>query len=300
MSSPIVAIVNPAAGNGACGRKAPAALERLQAAGVRIDARWTSGPGEASRLAAEAWQQGARHLVAVGGDGTSYEVLNGALPLSLADGERLRLGMLPLGTGNSFLRDFSDRGEAHAVEALTSGTSRACDVIRLEHADGTLYFINLLSIGFVADVATLANQRFKKLGNGGYAAAVVASLTGLAPQTYRMRIDEDRWWTQSALFVSFCNSRYTGGTMCMAPYAKTDDGLLDVVVVGAMGRLELLAAFPRIFSGTHVHMPQVVSSQAKAVELDCAGPLSLMIDGEVIDAQPRKLELLPKAIEVSA
>ena len=88
--------------------------------------------------------------------------------------------------------------------------------------------------------------------------------------------------------------------MCMAPYAKTDDGLLDVVVVGAMGRLELLAAFPRIFSGTHVHMPQVITSQARTVELECETPLSLMIDGEVIEGQPRRLELLPNAIEVSA
>jgi YegS/Rv2252/BmrU family lipid kinase len=296
-----LAIVNPAAGGGRCGELAPSALDRLRRAGMALEVAHTAAAGDARRIAREAYARGVRGFIAAGGDGTSYELLNGLLPdaLGAASGDRPCMGFLPLGTGNSFLRDFGATGAESAIAALCAVRRRACDVLRLTHDEGQLYFINLLSLGFVADVCAVANRRFKRFGAAGYGLAVVAETAGLHPQRVRMRVDGGAQWEQDATFVSFCNSRFTGGTMMMAPFADTADGLMDVIVAGAMGRLALLAAFPRIFAGTHVHLPSVSCSRAARVEFDAHEPIDLMIDGEVERHRPSSLEVLAGAIDVS-
>jgi YegS/Rv2252/BmrU family lipid kinase len=294
-----LAIVNPAAGAGKCGTQAGAVLERLRAAGLRIEEVRTERAGHATEIARAAFARGVRKLIAVGGDGTSYEILNGVLPEALeASGERPVLGFLPLGTGNSFLRDFTSRGVEGAIEALLRGGRRPCDVVRLEHDDGARYFMNLMSAGFVADVATTTNRRFKGLGPAGYVVSVVLETASLEAKQWRLRPDGGRAWDPFAVFISFNNSRYTGGNMMMAPYADTADGKLDIVVAGPMSRGRLITAFPRIFRGTHVHMPELSCTQVRDVELDVPGAVDLMIDGEVERYRPKRLTALPHAIDV--
>ncbi len=135
MTARFLAIVNPAAGGGRCGRLANAALERVRTAGIDLDVALTNRAGEATELARSAYQQGVRQFLAVGGDGTAFEIVNGLFPEALSNG-RPSLGFLPLGTGNSFLKDFTARGVEHAIEALKNGSRRACDVIRLRHSRG--------------------------------------------------------------------------------------------------------------------------------------------------------------------
>jgi diacylglycerol kinase family enzyme len=135
VTSRFLAIVNPAAGGGRCGRLADSALERVRRAGIELDVVLTSRSGEAVELVRSAYQRGVRHFLAVGGDGTAFEIVNGLFPEALADG-RPALGFLPLGTGNSFLKDFTERGVEHTIEALNNGSRRACDVIRLRHSGG--------------------------------------------------------------------------------------------------------------------------------------------------------------------
>lgn len=297
----MLAIVNPAAGGGRCNALADGALQRLRAAGLEIEVERTERPGQASDLVARAYAKGERDFVAAGGDGTSFEVLNGLMGAhanAAGSAGRPRLGFLPLGTGNSFLRDFTDRGVDYALEALLDGRRRPCDVVRLTHDGGATYFMNLMSIGFVADVGAEANRRFKRFGDAGYALAVASRLAGLQPMVVRMRLDGDRWIEQATTFVSLNNSRFTGGKMMMAPYADTGDGLLDVVVAQPLSRLQLLAAFPRIFSGTHVHLRSVTSARARVVEFDLPGPTDLMIDGEVVRHSPQRVEVLSGLLDV--
>jgi YegS/Rv2252/BmrU family lipid kinase len=296
-----LAIVNPAAGGGRCAELAPAALDRLRSSGLTLEEERTAAPGDARRIARAAYARGVRAFIAVGGDGTSYEIVNGLLPEALgAEGAgRPCLGFLPLGTGNSFLRDFGASGAEAAISALCASRRRPCDVVRLSHDTGELFFINLLSLGFVADVCTVANRRFKRLGAAGYGLAVVLQTAALRPRRVRMRVDGGALWEQDTTFVSFCNSRYTGGTMMMAPFADTADGVVDVIVAGAMGRAALLTAFPRIFAGTHVHLANLSCSRARRVEFEGDQPLDLMIDGEVERHRPTALEVVPQAIDVS-
>jgi diacylglycerol kinase (ATP) len=293
-----LAVINPAAGGGRCGKRFPAALERLRAAGITIDTVETSAPGQAIELVRSAWAEGRRRFIAVGGDGTGYEIVNGLFPAAAEPGERPVLGFLPLGTGNSFLRDFTETGAEHTIEALAKGERRSCDVIRLVHADGVLHYINLLSIGFVADVNGLRARRFKRWGEFGYVLAVITAVASLRARGYPMRVDGGELDEGAQVFASFNNSKFTGGKMMMAPHADTSDGKIAVIRVGAMGRASLLATFPKIFKGTHVEHAAVTTCQAARVELQLTEAIDVMVDGEALQVVPHVLDVLPGALDV--
>jgi diacylglycerol kinase (ATP) len=299
-----LAVLNPAAGGGACGKRAPAALERLRAAGLEIEVVPTRARGEGEQIARAAYAAGQRDFIAIGGDGTGYELINGLFgahtPADRPAEDIPRLGLLPLGTGNSFLRDFSDRGAEYAIDSLIAGRTRACDVIRLTHAGGVLHFINIFSIGFVSDVCALRNERFATFGEFGYVLGVITKTAALHTYTFPMRVDggpEDR---APITFLSVNNSRFTGGKMEMAPAASTSDGLLDIIRVGELGRLSLLKTFPKIFKGTHIHHPAVRATQARAIDFDIPDVIDVMLDGEMLKLQPRRLEVLPAALVIRA
>ncbi|HXR09184.1 MAG TPA: acylglycerol kinase family protein, partial [Candidatus Acidoferrales bacterium] len=146
MNEAYFTIVNPAAGGGRCGKLATRALDRLRGAGLRLEVRETRAPGEATVQACGAYADGFRKFIAVGGDGTSFEIVNGLFPDAATMG-RASLGFLPVGTGNSFLRDFVENGTDLAefgIKAILDRRTRPCDVIRLDHAGGSIYYINTL------------------------------------------------------------------------------------------------------------------------------------------------------------
>lgn len=294
-----LAIVNPAAGGGRCGKQYEAVLDRLREAGLTVDVATTNGPGHASALVRAAFEAGQRQFIAVGGDGTSYEVVNGLFPAAEhAPGDRPVLAFLPLGTGNSFLRDFSDRGAEHSLAAILDHAERPCDVIRLRHRGGVLHYINLLSIGFVADVNGRRARRFSGWGELGYVAAVVREVAGLRSRPFPLAIDDEPHDRDPIVFASFNNSRFTGGKMMMAPEADTADGLIDYIRVGPLSRFELLRTFPRIFAGTHVHNAAVTSAKVQRVRFDLDAPIDVMVDGEAVQVTPVELDVLPAALRV--
>lgn len=178
MKQQFFAIVNPAAAGGRCGKLADPTLGLVRQVGIELEVARTSGPGDASALARQAYQKGFRNFLSVGGDGTSFEILNGLFPEALS-GDRVSLGFLPLGTGNSFLKDFTSKGVEYTLGALETQSRRACDIIRLRHLGGDIYFLNLLSLGFPAEVGALTNRRFKRLGELGYILGVFTRVVNL-------------------------------------------------------------------------------------------------------------------------
>jgi len=294
----MLAVVNPRAGGGRCGRRVDEALDRLRASGLEIEVARTEKPGHATELARAAWDRGFREFIAVGGDGTAHEIVNGVLP----GGEgRPVLGFLPLGTGNSFLRDFSSEGVDHAVACLKEGRTRPCDALRLEHADGVVYSINLVCLGFPADVAAVTNRRFKRLGAAGYVLGVLACLARLPRRTFPMRPDGAAEPERTpCLFHTFSNSKYTGGRMMIAPRAETGDGLIEHVRMGPIGRLSLLRNLPRLFDGSYVEHPQAGRRSVRRVEFELEEPVDVMIDGEVRRLSVASLEVLPHRLDVLA
>jgi diacylglycerol kinase (ATP) len=308
-----LAIVNPAAGGGKSWKMLGPALERLRAGGVAVDVAETQAAGDATRIAREAYAGGRRRFIAVGGDGTSYEVVNGLFPEAgggsdagkAGEGARptLRptLGFLPLGTGNSFLRDFSDRGVEYAIESLIAERSRLCDVLRLRHCGGVIHYINLLSVGFPADVATLRARRFSRQGELGYFISIFLGLARLQRRPFPVRVDEEAEFDRRrCLFLTFNNSKFTGGTMMIAPTAEIDSGFIEYVRWGAIGRLGLIRNLPGLYDGTHIEHPLAERKAVHRVEFDLDAPVDVMVDGEVLTLHCEELDVLRGALDVVA
>jgi diacylglycerol kinase (ATP) len=289
-------IVNPAAGGGRCGKLAPRALDRLRAAGLTLEVRQTRAIGEATVIAHDAYAAGHRNFIAVGGDGTGFEIVNGLFPAALTQG-RAALGFLPLGTGNSFLRDFTDRGADYAIEAILAHRRRPCDVIQLNHDGESLFYINTLNMGFAADVATLTNRRLKFMGEFGYLVGVLVSLARLRRRPFPLSAGGERD-DRRCLFVAFSNSKYTGGKMMIAPDAAVNSGSIEYVHWGPIGRLGLIRNLPKLFDGTHMKHKLASRRTASRIEFDLKEPVDVVVDGEVLTLHVESLETLPGALEV--
>ena len=298
MASATLAIVNPAAGFGKAAKLLGPTMERLRAAGVEFDVAETKHAGHATEIVRDAYKQGYRRFIAVGGDGTSFETVNGLFPEAYQDGEKPTLGFLPLGTGNSFLRDFTKNGADYALQAIIENRSRPCDVIRLKHKHGEIFYINILSLGFVADVATLANRRFKRLGAASYGLAVVMQLLNFQKRVFPLTIDGQQITNSpSTALLIFNNSKYTGGNMMLAPNADTADGQIEIVRWSA-DRFDFIRNFPKCYDGSHIHHPLIWQGRARHIELNFDEPTDIMIDGEVMTVQMESLEVLPSALNV--
>ena len=298
LTSRYLAIVNPAAGGGKTRNLLGPTLDKLKSAGIEVDIRETSSSGHAANIARDAWREGYRKFISVGGDGTSYEIVNGLFPLNQND-EKPTLAFLPLGTGNSFLRDFSDRGVDYAMESLLAGRSRSCDVLRLTHKEGVLYYINILSIGFSADVATLRARRFSHWGELGYQIAIFLTLARFSRRPFPLKADKDQSIdSRRCLFLTFNNTKFTGGTMMIAPTADSNDGLIEFVRWGPIGRVGLIRNLPGLYDGTHIQHPLAEVRKVRRVDFQLDAPVDVMIDGEVVTLHCQTLDVLPGALNV--
>ena len=292
------AIVNPAAGGGKSATLAGATLARLRENGIKVDVIASSAPGHAGELAREAYAQGYRNFLAVGGDGTAHEIINGIFSRN-ANPDRISLGFLPVGTGNSFLRDFTEKGAAVSLNALLANRKRPVDLVRLSHATGEVYSLNILSVGFTADVGAITNRVFKPFGHLGYLLGVIVRVIQLKRRAFTLRCDDETVWDdRRSLFLAFSNSKYTGGTMLIAPEADPSDGLIEFVRWGPIGRLGLLRMLPRLYDGTHMQHPLASRKSVRHVEFNIPLPTDVMIDGEILSLKCKELDIVPSALDV--
>ena len=295
-----LAIVNPAAGGGRSIKLLGPALDRLKAGGVQVEVAATASAGQATELARSAYRRGVCNFIAVGGDGTSYEVINGLFPEALAK-ERPTLAFLPVGTGNSFLRDFSDRGVEYAIESILAQRVRPCDVMRLRHRAGVIHYINLLSMGFSADVATLRARRFSSWGELGYVTSIFLTLARFNRRPFPVRTGgEPEFDRRPCLFLTFSNSKFTGGTMMIAPKAQVSDGLVEYVRWGPIGRVGLIRNLPGLYDGTHIQHPLAECKAIARAEFNLDSPVDVMVDGEVLTLHCEELDVLPGALNIVA
>lgn len=300
-------IYNPASGDGKGEARALTARDLFVTRGIEVDLVPTTAPGHAGRLAADAARRHDKVFV-LGGDGTLSEAADGILSAGL--GDKVQLGFLPAGTGNDFLRDFGMEPLAVAVARIAKGRERRIDAARIRYGrpdpvDGeqaTRHSINVFGTGFVADVCNYANERLKWMGKQAYTAAVFPVLMRLRPTPTKLITDgEDR--SGDYTMIAVCNSVHTGGAMAIAPDAQQDDGLLDVMALGRISRVGLLRLFPKIFSGTHVQDPRVLTWRARHVHIEPnggtdAGGGALLGDGEVYGSTPATIEVLPGALRL--
>jgi len=287
-------IANPRAGHGRGARVLSEVEAFLAGRDLACQTAVSCRPGHVTELAAEAAGRGESPLVLVGGDGTLFETLNGMVKA----GRFVPVAQIPVGSGNSFIKDLGIETLADGLRALTEGRTRQVDVGRVRSASGPYHFVNLVGAGFVANVASRA-AGFKLFGDTSYTIGVLLELLGMRAVPLRLTVD-GRESTRDALFIEVCNSRKTGGDMIMAPSAEVDDGKFDVVIARAMNRRTLLKLFPLIFKGEHVKDPHVETFRCSRITVDFEQPQRVTPDGEIIGTTPLDIEVVPRALEVFA
>jgi len=277
-----VVVVNPAAGGGRTAR-VWRRLRDLMAATLPAEHVETRAAGDGERLARQAAAAGAPLVVAVGGDGTLNEVVNGVRSV----GSTAAVGAVLTGRGCDACRNFGvPRDPVAAVRALADGGDARFDLGCAEWADGRRrWFTISAGAGFDAAVARRA-QSVRARGTLPYLAAVMASITQHRAIATTLELDGEREPSMPLTAVVAANGRWFGGGMKIAPHADVADGLLDVVVLGALGRLELLRWLPTIYPGTHVRHPRVSVRRARSLRVDAVVPLPTHVDGEPIGVTP--------------
>ncbi len=302
-------ILNPYSGRGRGARARPRICAALEQAGVAFDLAETASMGHGVTLARDARSQGYPTVVAVGGDGTISEVMNG-LAQATPPGEIVgKLGVIPLGTGN----DFADMvGCARSIEAavrvIAAGKTRRIDLGHARIHDGTevveRYFDNNVGIGFEAWV-TLESYKIKWLS--GTFLYIVAALRAI--RSYQSRLMMLDWesgngesgrYAEKILLVSIGNSRRTGGGFYLTPQAQMDDGLLDVVFAHALPQWRILSLLPKALFGKHIGDPAVTMVRCRRLNLACSAGTPVHLDGEVVapNATSVAIELQPGRLEV--
>jgi diacylglycerol kinase (ATP) len=286
---------NPAARGGRGARALPAVTERLGQAGVEVEVHRTSSLADARKAACDAADE-VDAVVAMGGDG-----MVGACAAGLADAgpdARAALGVVPAGGGNDVARAFGlPHDDPLAAAGLLPGLPRRR--VDLARADGRRW-LNVAGAGFDAEVNRLANQRLRRApATLRYVGALLAKLAVEQPTRFTLTLDGHAQ-ELAAWLVVVANGRSYGGGMQVAPAARFDDGLLDVVVIGDLGKASFLATFPKVYSGRHVEHPMVAVHHARRVELAADRPRTVYADGEHAGELPMVFEVEPSALTVLA
>jgi diacylglycerol kinase (ATP) len=297
----VVFVVNPASANGSTGRRWPEIAHRAAELGLAGESLLSERPGHATELARRAAEEGARLVVAVGGDGTVNEVANGLLAVG---GERPDLAVIARGTGTDFVRHFRIPTRLEeAVRVARAGTTRTIDAGRIGYRswggeDEHAYFVNSASAGMSGAVAQRANSSSKALG--GKASFLYATLAVFARwHASEMEVEVDEKRRSGLLYDAIVsNCRYLGGGMAMTPDAEPDDGLLDVLLIGDITRRDLALTLPKVYRGTHLPHPKAEALRGKRVVVTSAMPLPVELDGEQPGTTPATFEVVPAAVRL--
>jgi YegS/Rv2252/BmrU family lipid kinase len=297
-------ILNPRSRNGATGRRADSLVRRLREALGPLEVERTRGPRDAERIAREAVRAGCDRLVVAGGDGTLSEVATGLLGAGL--GGYATIGLLPLGTGGDFLRTLGvPRDLDAAIACLCEGKPRPLDAGRVTFSDAAgrtaaAHFVNVASLGLSAHVVARVNRGRRVLGGRlAFFAGTLGAILRQRPDPVSLRLDGMLVHEGALVLATAANGRYFGSGMRVAPEARNDDGLFDVVLIAALGRAALVRKLPRIYRGAHLRDPAVQVRRGRVLEADALGPrVPIELDGEPLGFLPARFEVLPGALSL--
>jgi diacylglycerol kinase (ATP) len=299
-----VAIVNPEAGRRRASYEWPALVRQLGSRAKRIETWWTRGPGHGEVLAAQARKMGVDRVLAVGGDGTTFEVANGLW--WEPEGRLPSLGIVPCGSGCDYIRNFEvgDSLKEKLEQALGEATVEVdLGVGRLQDQRGkkvSRVFLNALGVGLDAQVAArYGRQKIRRYGKLSYAFGWLRELGKLRDFRWHGKIDGEDCEGHSLIFVVGLG-RYFGGRMMIAPAASPQAGRFQMVWDQRLSGVELMALLPRIYRGRHLDHPKACSSLARQLVLAAEPVAPVEADGELVGQTPVEVELYPRALRVAA
>jgi diacylglycerol kinase (ATP) len=304
MANPrIKLILNPNADMGNAWKRAADLRYLVEGYG---DVSWagTVFPTHAKELAQQAAQEGYDLVVAVGGDGTAHEVINGLMQVPKS--KRPRFGIVPLGSGNDYAANLGlPKQPEEALKTILNGKPRIVDVARLEDELGRCeYWNNTLNIGFGGCVTIFSHNLPLFRGFLMYLAAVIQTIVSRYDvMDVKINMDEGSWEGQT-MMMALCNGPREGGGFMTGPHAKLDDGILDYAILGKISRLTMFRMIPEFMNGTQERFPNIVTpGKFKKMEIISQQPLYMHTDGEVFagfshNVRHIKVEIIPGALEV--
>lgn len=295
-------ICNPTAGRGRAGRLLGDVQTLLHSLGVTNTVALTHRPGEATTLAAQALDEGFALVIAMGGDGTLNEVVNGLVPASSLGEQNTPpgvLGVIPVGTGNDFIKMLGIPQDWRAAcKRIAAAQPRRVDIGRV---NGRI-FLNNVGIGFDAQVGIEAKKIRWLSGQAVYLAALARNML-LSYRTPEVCVHlDDVQIKQSITLLTIGNGRCSGGGFWLTPNAEVDDGFFDICLVRGLSKAQMLALVPSAMKGTHITAEPVRMSRARQITVTSADPLPVHADGEILytDAHHLEVALLPDALDVLA
>lgn len=310
----ILVIYNPVAGRGRVQEHWPQVERAMKDANLSFDVSATQAPLDAAAMAEKAYGRYSA-VVAVGGDGTIHEVVNGLLRGS-QEGETLSLGIVPLGNGDDFAKVIPPATPVGgkpftwelAVRKLVHGQSQLFDAGRMQSdcsnprfGQDPHYFMNIIDVGFGA----MATQNFTTIpkfikGMAAYMTTVLKTLINYPVLPLRIQLDDQKPFEQAVTILAISNGRCFGNGFWITPDASAEDGILDIAYVQKIGRLEILRLIPKLLNGTHIHEPVVKMNQVERIIIESNDPLVVEADGEIpyLDAHKLEVTLLPKKLRV--
>ncbi len=292
----LLLIFNPNAGSGRAQKTLPLIKDHLTKNQQDFDVLMTDYAGHAQALVSDTALHQYQAVIACGGDGTLFEVVNG---LMAHDAEqRIPLGVVPVGTGNAFSRELGLQPSdwQKGLDIVLKQQTTAIDVAHAQCKDNAFYFINIIGWGFAVDCGQ-TTMKVKKLGKISYTLATLWQTIKLKKHPITVTLDGEKR-EEELVMLEVANSRYTGTSFLIAPDAQIDDGLLDVIMLKKISRPKILSLFPTIYSGQHVHYKEVETRQVKSITIETHQAMPLMPDGEFIGETPVTISCVPKALQL--
>jgi len=296
-------IVNPNSANGSTGRNWTALAELIENNLGTFDFKLTGRPGDATDFTREACAQGYEMVVALGGDGTNNEVINGFFDGETMISPKCAFGFICSGTGGDFRKTFGwSNNPLEAIKRLAGRETRAIDAGRFTYVDHKNqkrlgHFINIASFGISGLVDSYINNSSKMLGGKlSFMLNTLKAMWDYRNQSVTLTLDDGEPQDFSINTIAVANGRYFGGGMFMAPQAQPDDGLFDVVVIKGVSKLEMLNSGRYIYNGTHISLPNVTTARASRVKAVSKEDVLIDIDGEHLGRLDCTFENLHKQV----
>ena len=302
-------IANPKAGGGRTAKRLPEVTTKLETVLGPVNVQLTNAPMHAVELTRDALKSGSTLIIAVGGDGTINECVNGFFENGAPLAPDAELGLLNSGTGGDFRRTFDMGPELDTyVDTLIGGTTRRIDLARVSYRnwkgeEEQRYFDNISSFGLSGIVDRNVNRaRISKLFGGTFSFywATLTAMIGFTPQACRIQVDDHFDEVVDVNNAAICNGQYFGGGMWIAPMANPADGTLEVVIIRDAGFLDMLKDSGNLYDGTHLENPRVLTTRGKRI---IATPVNqdnvlMDVDGETPGRLPATFEVIPAAINL--
>jgi diacylglycerol kinase (ATP) len=292
---PLTLICNARSGRGGVAKCLPEVKSNLEKRELEYEVRYTESPGDATRIARDALASGSRFLVAVGGDGTVHEVVNGMIEDDKPLNPDAVFGVVAAGTGSDFIKTFGiPELPGHAVAHLDGDESFSIDIGKVTYsengAEKVRYFANIAEVGFGSEVVQRALRLPRWLGPTLYLAAFWLTVRKFRPA--RVEVDlVDRSYTGRMNNLVVANGQFFGGGMKIAPKAAPTDGVLDVLIEHA-GKKEALSMIMKIYKGEHLPHPDIEEAKRARVAIEADRPLLIEADGEILGHTPASFEVL--------